>query len=125
MTMPLASDYRPYHDLAAFTEGTAAYAKGDLINPYVPSSAAAQAYDRGLDYAMRLRQWNDAAVLGDTETFLPITDMDEWRSFTAANSEALLAIADLDTCFRLACNQSLIIGGGAFPLFRVGFIDAD
>lgn len=61
----------------------------------------------------------------DNETFLPIADMAEWKSFVAANREALLEISDIATCFRLACNQSLMIGGGASPLFRVGFIDAD
>jgi hypothetical protein len=61
----------------------------------------------------------------DNEIFFPIADMDEWKSFVAANHEALLEINDIATCFRLACNQSLMIGGGASQLFRVGFIDAD
>lgn len=58
---PLPSDYRPYDSHAAFNEGAAAYAEGRLISPYDPDSVQTQAYDRGLDYAMRLKRWDDGA----------------------------------------------------------------
>jgi hypothetical protein len=56
---PLPSDYRPYDSHAAFVEGIRAYAEGKLISPYNPDSVQTQAYDRGLDYAMRLKRWGD------------------------------------------------------------------
>ncbi len=58
------------------------------------------------------------------ETFIPIADMDEWATFWAANSEALTdEVGDEERCLDLACNLSLMVGGGAGPLFRVGFVD--
>ena len=59
-----------------------------------------------------------------TETFIAIADVDQWEAFVAANVEALEEIADIATCLALALNCNLIIGGGAAPLFRVGFVDA-
>lgn len=56
----------------------------------------------------------------DGTTFLPIADMDEWREFWDANGEA---IGDEDIALRLAMNCALLVGGGAAPLFRVGFVD--
>lgn len=57
------------------------------------------------------------------ETFIPIHDMDEWQAFYSDNREALESVADYDTSLALARNQSLLIGGGASPLFRIGFVD--
>ena len=63
------------------------------------------------------------------ETFVPIHNMDEWDAFCSANAEALEEIAGREThgqetyCYRLALNCQLLIGGGASPLFRVGFVD--
>lgn len=55
------------------------------------------------------------------ETFHSLADMDAWADFWANNRDAL----DMDeqTAFALACNQSLLVGGGAAPLIRVGFVD--
>jgi hypothetical protein len=61
-TPPHPEDYRPYNQMKAFTEGYAAYCKGDWRNPYGNDSADAQAWDRGFDYAMRLNRWNERAV---------------------------------------------------------------
>lgn len=59
-----------------------------------------------------------------TEQFIPIADTDEWEAFWADNDEYLIEeFGDKATCFALACNQSLMVGGGAAPLFRVGFVD--
>ena len=55
--------------------------------------------------------------------FIKIADMDAWEAFVECNKEALLAVAPLATCLRLAMNCELVIGGGAAPLFRVGFVD--
>lgn len=53
--------------------------------------------------------------------FIPIADMDVWEAFYVDNVDAMPA--DKATCFQLACNCELMIGGGAAPLFRVGFVD--
>ena len=58
-----------------------------------------------------------------TETFVPIANIDEWHDWWAENCEALDPDLLEERAFRLACNQSLMIGGGAAPLFRVGFVD--
>lgn len=55
------------------------------------------------------------------EQFIPIADMDEWGVFWRDNGAA--TEFDEDMALRLACNQSLMVGGGAAPLFRVGFVD--
>lgn len=74
-----------------------------------------------------LLAWQIAAAAGefmDTgEIFKPIADMAAWEAFKAENSDALNAIADEATVFQMACNCELLIGGGASPLFRVGFVD--
>jgi hypothetical protein len=55
------------------------------------------------------------------ETFLPIEGMDEWADFWAANGDDIGC--DEYTARKLAQNSALLIGGGAAPLFRVGFVD--
>lgn len=56
------------------------------------------------------------------EEFTPIVDMDAWTQFWADNREALEdEIGDEAECLALALNLSLLVGGGAAPLFRVGF----
>lgn len=56
-----------------------------------------------------------------TEQFISITNLEEWAEFWADNREALAEeIGDESTCRELAISQSLMIGGGAAPLFRVG-----
>lgn len=55
------------------------------------------------------------------ETFLSLADVDAFDSFWRENGEFL--DMDRQTAFDLACNCNLIVGGGAAPLFRVGFID--
>ncbi len=56
------------------------------------------------------------------EEFIPISDMASWEEFLAANDD-LTNIADRETLLRLALNCELVIGGGAAPIFRVGFVD--
>ena len=55
------------------------------------------------------------------ETFIAIHDTDEWHDFWRDNHHA----TDLDEAqaYALACNQSLLMGGGAAPDFRIGFVD--
>jgi hypothetical protein len=55
---PTPEDYRPYHQLPAFSEGITAYKEGRYNNPYTGpfDGVAAQAWDRGAEYAMRLRR---------------------------------------------------------------------
>lgn len=55
---PHPEDYRPYNTLKAFMEGYAAYCKGDWRSPYDANSVDAQAWDRGMEYGMRLNRWN-------------------------------------------------------------------
>jgi len=59
----------------------------------------------------------------DSETFIPIEDLDAWDAFWAENVEALTdEIGDEPTCRALASNHLLRVGGGAAHLFRVGFV---
>lgn len=57
----------------------------------------------------------------DDIEFVPLADIDEWEAWWAANGEYL--DVDKRTAFNLACNCSLLVGGGAAPLFRIGFVD--
>lgn len=60
--------------------------------------------------------------------FIPIADMDAWREFwrlnttDGADGSELEAIGH-DKCLTLAMNCNLVIGGGAAPAFRIGFVD--
>lgn len=56
-----------------------------------------------------------------TEEFIALADTDDFDAFWEANKDALEM--DRETAFQLACNCELTIGGGAAPLFRVGFVD--
>jgi hypothetical protein len=59
-----------------------------------------------------------------SEEFIAINGMDEWESFWAANAHELEGeVGDEATCRGLACNHLLVVGGGAAPVFRVGFVD--
>jgi hypothetical protein len=54
---PTPEDYRPYHTLPAFNEGVDDYMAGRFDNPYDGNprqGLAAQAWDRGSEYAMRV-----------------------------------------------------------------------
>ena len=60
----------------------------------------------------------------DAGEFIPLMDMRDWNSFWLENEADLLdAVGDEETCRRLAMNCALMVGGGAGPLFRVGFVD--
>jgi hypothetical protein len=58
-----------------------------------------------------------------TEQFIPLATIEDFDQFWMDNHVSLLEIASYEECFALACNCELIIGGGAAPLFRVGFVD--
>jgi len=49
-----ASEYAPYHTMAAFKRGEADYKRGNYHNPYSANSVEGQAWDRGAKYAMRV-----------------------------------------------------------------------
>ena len=53
---PMPADYAPYHTFPAFDEGITAYTEGRFENPYSDprQGVAAQAWDRGSEYAMRV-----------------------------------------------------------------------
>jgi hypothetical protein len=53
---PMPEDYAPYHQLAAFDDGIDDYMEGRYDNPYTDprDGVAAQAWDRGSEYAMRV-----------------------------------------------------------------------
>lgn len=53
-SIPLATDYAPYHELPEFIEGFEAYGK-TWFCPYVDpkDGVKAQAWDRGLEFAAR------------------------------------------------------------------------
>lgn len=55
---PHPEDYRPYNTYPEFMEGYHAYCRGELFpSPYSNTTIAAQAWDRGADYAMRLNRY--------------------------------------------------------------------
>jgi hypothetical protein len=57
---PKAEDYAPYHLYREFNEGYADYLYGSSTCPYNGNSVAGQAWDRGMEYAMRLKRWTEA-----------------------------------------------------------------
>jgi hypothetical protein len=57
------------------------------------------------------------------EEFIGIADMDAWTEFLAIN-DGLTEYGTPAELLALARNQSLVIGGGASPIFRIGFIDS-
>ncbi|MDE2232507.1 MAG: hypothetical protein KGJ90_00045 [Patescibacteria group bacterium] len=58
------------------------------------------------------------------EQFIPIADIDAWEVFIEENFYAILEqYESFDVAFELARNQCLMLGGGAAPLFRIGFVD--
>lgn len=67
-----------------------------------------------------------ADIQRDGYTPIVLADTDDWLEFSEANREALVAqFGDLDKPYRLACNMSLWLGGGAAPLFHVRFADEE
>jgi hypothetical protein len=64
---PMPEDYRPYHQLSAFDEGIDDYMSGRFVNPYTGKwdGLAAQAWDRGSEYCMRVMRWTDQQYLPD------------------------------------------------------------
>jgi hypothetical protein len=59
---PMPEDYRPYHQLPAFDEGITDYMEGRYRNPYDSpfDGVAAQAWDRGSEYAMRVVRYSNS-----------------------------------------------------------------
>jgi hypothetical protein len=55
--LPFPDDYAPYHRYPSFDDGARAYERQNFTNPYIGDSFNAQAWERGLEYAMRLEQW--------------------------------------------------------------------
>jgi hypothetical protein len=53
---PMPMDYAPYHTMFEFDEGITAYIERQYRNPYTEprQRLAAQAWDSGLKYAMRV-----------------------------------------------------------------------
>ena len=62
---PMPSDYQPYDQFPEFNEGITAYMQGQHENPYGLDPAkpydgvAAQAWDRGAEYASRIIRFSD------------------------------------------------------------------
>ncbi len=52
----IAAEYAPYHKYEAFYCGQAAYQEGRFTNPFNPNSVYAQAWDRGLEFGMRIER---------------------------------------------------------------------
>jgi hypothetical protein len=49
----LAAEYAPYHTLAAFRRGAQDYMDGNFTCPYGSAGVDGQAWDRGMEAAMR------------------------------------------------------------------------
>jgi hypothetical protein len=61
-------------------------------------------------------------ILDEIETYIELADDAEWAEWWAANKEAMDGEnMPEEIAYNLACNCSLLIGGGAAPMFRVGF----
>jgi hypothetical protein len=58
-TQPQPTDYAPYHTLPAFNDGIADYMEGRYDNPH-DDGVAAQAWDRGSEYAMRVVRFSQS-----------------------------------------------------------------
>ena len=56
MTKPTASDYAPHHELAEFWQGVWDANAGKLTDLSDDGVAAQETYDRGQEFAMRLRE---------------------------------------------------------------------
>jgi hypothetical protein len=54
---PRPKDYKPYSHRKEFFQGVHAYRDGVNVNPYDSDSVEAQAWDRGLEYGMRMFRW--------------------------------------------------------------------
>jgi hypothetical protein len=52
----ILAQYQPYDQLPEFHEGAKAYRAGNYSNPHDPNSVSAQAWDRGLEWAMRVER---------------------------------------------------------------------
>ena len=57
MTMPCACEYRPYDQLPEFRVGYESFQRGFYTCPYDSNSVAAQAWDRGLEFASRVERF--------------------------------------------------------------------
>jgi hypothetical protein len=59
---PMPTDYRSYHQLPAFDEGIDDYMSGRCENPYTGKwdGLAAQAWDRGSEYASRVVRYSNS-----------------------------------------------------------------
>jgi len=57
-TRPQPTDYAPYHTFPEFDDGITAYMEGRHDNPH--DGVAAQAWDRGSEYAMRVVRFSQS-----------------------------------------------------------------
>ena len=55
---PMPADYAPYHTFPEFDQGIDDYMSGRFDNPY--DGVAAQAWDRGSEYAMRVVRYSNS-----------------------------------------------------------------
>ena len=63
MNRPMPTDYGPYHTLPEFDQGITDYMESRFHNPYDGNprqGLAAQAWDRGSEYAMRVKRYSQA-----------------------------------------------------------------
>lgn len=62
--------------------------------------------------------------MDDDITFVSLADTDAFNAFVVNNRDLILdQIGSIERAYELACNQCLILAGGAAPLVRVGFED--
>lgn len=63
-----------------------------------------------------------ADIRRDGYTPIVLADTDDWLEFVEVNREALIdEFGSVERAYRLACNMSLWLGGGAAPLIHVRF----
>jgi hypothetical protein len=59
---PMPTDYAPYHKFPEFDQGITDYMEGRYDNPYsdLKQGVAAQAWDRGSEFAMRVVRYSNS-----------------------------------------------------------------
>jgi hypothetical protein len=59
-TCPKAEEYAPYHKMPAFVHGFIAESQGKYDEPELADGVDQQAYDRGMEFSMRIRRYRES-----------------------------------------------------------------
>ena len=102
--------------------GREAYEADRAICPNYGGGGPRPAWEQ-LDAIAQL-SWSRPLRGGPEPETIILPDIAAWQAFATANCDALVeTYGSTEKAFRHACDGGLTIGGGAAPLFRVGFVD--